>query len=762
MTIGTPVNLGTLTGENDGSGSNSITTIANIPAGSLVVVGIVINSSSPTVTVASVSDGTNTYTKAETTGLIGGFTEVSLWYCGNAAAVGSGGHIVATYSGTDGIGQVALAAAYIPSGVVLSSGLDQIGQGSTTGSNTASATTPALSQAVEIAIGAGGLVASGVPAYNGATGFTNIVNAGGGTTTDANVALDFNIVNAPTAITYGPTWAAGVSNFRAGAAVATFKGWATWGWEVQPPQPFHPAVEKKYGAIAKGHDGVDGLFNFVPPTPLLPWQVSPQEVQPPALRVRQRIGGVLPGDAADQNDLGPIVVPFPEGWAVQPPQPPAPQIRIPNQRAAATMRGDDGNYDVLRRFFPLGFPIQPPQPNHPVPEKRAAAIMRGDDGVYDLLRRFIPIGWPVQPPQPNHPTPERRGAATMRGDDGTQAPQVAKFSLMGWETQPPQPPRWPRYQVAGAIMRGLDSIEAQLFVAFDRFGLAIQNGYHRRFRMPDFGDQGIAAPIPRPFWGWEAAPPVVARRQRASFLSATSLVEFTPPAIDAAAWYFDAAELIRYRRPGPAIEIEPSFDPMPAATPWGYDHQESMFWRRRVKSIQLGETFVPTVSLPIWGYEAMQPIARRRRILTADQQALVVVPTRTVWGYEIAPTVIRTQRRTRASVDRGYELITSFPPVWTSGWEIQPPQPPHPRRERAGTFMRGPDGTESRLIVPFQNGWESVLLWPPHPRPERAGGVMLGDIGGAWGPFVYLVPSGAIADDFAIWFAASFDIGQPP
>ena len=48
-----------------------------------------------------------------------------------------------------------------------------------------------------------------------------------------------------------------------------------------------------------------------------------------------------------------------------------------------TMRGDDGNYDIARSFFPLAFPIQPPQPNHPVPEKRAAAIMRGDDGTAD-------------------------------------------------------------------------------------------------------------------------------------------------------------------------------------------------------------------------------------------------------------------------------------------------------------------------------------------------------------------------------------------
>ena len=76
--------------------------------------------------------------------------------------------------------------------------------------------------------------------------------------------------------------------------------------------------------------------------------------------------------------------------------------------------------------------------------------------------------------------------------------------------------------------------------------------------------------------------------------------------------------------------------------------------------------------------------------------------------------------------------------------------------------MRGIDGTEGRLIVPFRNGWDPVLFWPPHPRREKSGSVMIGDFSGAWGPFIYLVPSGAIASDFALYLATAWDIGMPP
>ena len=76
--------------------------------------------------------------------------------------------------------------------------------------------------------------------------------------------------------------------------------------------------------------------------------------------------------------------------------------------------------------------------------------------------------------------------------------------------------------------------------------------------------------------------------------------------------------------------------------------------------------------------------------------------------------------------------------------------------------MRGDDGTQAVPIIPFPNGWEPVLFWPPHPLPEIAGGIMAGDLSGAWGPFVYLVPSGAIASDFAVYLATAFDIGLPP
>jgi hypothetical protein len=107
-------------------------------------------------------------------------------------------------------------------------------------------------------------------------------------------------------------------------------------------------------------------------------------------------------------------------------------------------------------------------------------------------------------------------------------------------------------------------------------------------------------------------------------------------------------------------------------------------------------------------------------------------------------------------------LVSHLPASYFMGWEIAPPQPPHPRRERAGALLRGIDGTDGRKIVQFPNGWEPVLFWPPHPRPERSGAIMPSDISGTWGPFIYLVPSGAIASDYAVYLALAFDIGTPP
>lgn len=352
----------------------------------------------------------------------------------------------------------------------------------------------------------------------------------------------------------------------------------------------------------------------------------------------------------------------------------------------------------------------------------------------------------------------------MRGDDGNYAALVAAFSLLGWDVQLPQPPRWPRPRGAGAIMRGLDGIDLPFFAILNRFDFGPPLFYRKRRRMPEFGGPGVAgdeAPFPRPAWGWEIQG--FAARRRGHLLDrATTLIEVLPFVPEPGAWALDPAEVFYRRRRGAAVEAEPSFLPLPRAVPWGYDHPETLFPRRRVKSILVGEPLIPVLPKLIWGFESGFPTLRRRRHLATDRNETIVVPRRPVWGYEsVLPAP--SGRRRRAVFDRGYELVTNFPPIWTSGWESTPlPQPPHPRPERAGALMRGDDGNYAGLIVPVFLGWEPTLFWPPHPRPEHAGGIMAGDLSGAWGPFIYLVPSGAIASDFAVYLATAFDIGQPP
>jgi hypothetical protein len=76
--------------------------------------------------------------------------------------------------------------------------------------------------------------------------------------------------------------------------------------------------------------------------------------------------------------------------------------------------------------------------------------------------------------------------------------------------------------------------------------------------------------------------------------------------------------------------------------------------------------------------------------------------------------------------------------------------------------MRGDDGTLSRYTVAFKEGWHPNLVWPPHPRFERSGSGMLGDVSGAWGTFVYLILSDAVAMDAPVWLAVAYDYGQAP
>lgn len=111
-----------------------------------------------------------------------------------------------------------------------------------------------------------------------------------------------------------------------------------------------------------GDDGTQARFNNAPLSLAPPWQTTPQEVAPPALRQYRRIGGILPGDASDWNDTtGPLKVAFREGWQIQFFQPPAPFGRQQSPfvlGAGAGAKGDDGIGAVFVPPWQMASPLK--------------------------------------------------------------------------------------------------------------------------------------------------------------------------------------------------------------------------------------------------------------------------------------------------------------------------------------------------------------------------------------------------------------------
>lgn len=220
--IGTPVSLGCVQGT-FGTTTTTLTTTAAIPAGSLVVVGIIAGFGT-TQTITGVSDGTNTYSAAvtnawdATSNLVG-----SIWQKPAAAAVGSSASLTATYSGnTVGSPNVPTVCAAYVTGIIASTPLDKTNSGKTLpGTAQASGTTGTLTQANEIAFGYLGGFSSCTSVTEG-SGFTTITPSPKlqGVANNWCGNLAFKTVAATTALNYQPT----TSSAFAAAMIATFKG----------------------------------------------------------------------------------------------------------------------------------------------------------------------------------------------------------------------------------------------------------------------------------------------------------------------------------------------------------------------------------------------------------------------------------------------------------------------------------------------------------------------------------------------------------
>lgn len=219
--IGTPASLGS--GQSSSSTTVTMTTSADIPAGSLVVVGVSFNKGS-SIAVSSVSDGTNSYTLARTSTWNAGPGRVlELWYKQNASAVSSGATITATANTSSSSNLNMICAAYV-TGVQTSSSLDAVNSTVySPGTAYASGSTGTLAQANEIAFGlAGGYTAASATVVTEGSGFTQIVERQQGSGSQEFIHLARQIVSATTALNYQPSLS--VTAYGA-SIISTFKGY---------------------------------------------------------------------------------------------------------------------------------------------------------------------------------------------------------------------------------------------------------------------------------------------------------------------------------------------------------------------------------------------------------------------------------------------------------------------------------------------------------------------------------------------------------
>lgn len=210
-------------GTTAGGTTISMTTTAAIPAGSTVVVAIS-SAKASTISVSSVSDGTNSYALAAASGW-GAATLVGLdfWYVNNANPVSSGATITATFSSTN------IDPGYIAAALVLNlqsspfdkSNFTQYSSPTTAPSSGATAT---LTQANEVCFGAATGYTSPATSttLTESSGWTNLASINNGTSTRYYIIFGYKIVAATTAQNYQPTLGSAAVSV---GGIATFKGY---------------------------------------------------------------------------------------------------------------------------------------------------------------------------------------------------------------------------------------------------------------------------------------------------------------------------------------------------------------------------------------------------------------------------------------------------------------------------------------------------------------------------------------------------------
>lgn len=199
MGIGTPVSLG-VNGNTSGSTNLTITTTSAISSGDLafVFVGVYTNQ-----VVSSVSDGTNSYTKAGAYSYNnGGYLNCELWYKSNCSAVSSGATITISYGGTASYwGAVAGKCTITPNPSVVDISPVWTGINGTS----PSVSTGTLSNANELVLGCVYSWNTTAPTYPGAFSSLDSVT----TSVNRFTGVAYDVVSSTGSVTFNPTMGSG-------------------------------------------------------------------------------------------------------------------------------------------------------------------------------------------------------------------------------------------------------------------------------------------------------------------------------------------------------------------------------------------------------------------------------------------------------------------------------------------------------------------------------------------------------------------------
>jgi Concanavalin A-like lectin/glucanases superfamily len=495
----------------------------------------------------------------------------------------------------------------------------------------------------------------------------------------------------------------------------------TWGFDIQSftiPPTANLSRFKMAGLLAGGDTGTEAQYTYVPPAQI-PKNWGQEPILPMLIPVRQGQYGKI----RHKSEFAIWPNPFPEGWQIQPWQPPNP-INF-DKRTAATMIGETG-IEAKYVFVPLVSNLWGQEPVLPIltvqsrlTQPGIGSTLKGEDieGPYVRWRNWADNVLPMLSNQGIRLQPGI--GSTLKGED-IEGP-YARWRNWGWETQPVQPP-------------------ALAYVARYKFGTLAkwQDGTLPYLLWMNGGweVQPVQPPNPRPErWGGLA---------RGDDGNENIYQFFTAPIINV------GFEGVWVQPPHPRSErsglqfggdtgIEyPEINWINHG--WPIASHQPQTPRPELSGMQFGGDSgieYPQVSWsnPGWHIQPPQPPnprpERAGAVMRGDEgnentyqfftAPVVLMGFEGVWPQ---PPHLRAEKwGTLARGDEGIEGIYRF---WINGgaWEIQPPQPPHPRPEKWASLTGSDQGDEAIEIVWRNFGWEIQSVQPPNPRPEKAGSIM--------------------------------------